>query len=117
MLLPGEVVGVLDCGMVQRLDEHLREEIEGLLLAVTEGDTEALADGVWRLGTTPPEVRREELSSELAEFIAEYKGQSINELQLSAALTSLIIATTSSCPRAFRCCCARSSSSKARRSF
>lgn len=90
MLLPGEVVGVLDCGMVQRLDERLREEIEGLLLAVTEGDAEALADGVWHLGTPPPQGGREQLRSELAEFVAEYKSQSINELQLSAALTSLI---------------------------
>ncbi len=90
MLLPGEVVGVLDCGMVQRLEEGLREEIEGVVLAVAHGDAEALADGVWNLGTAPPMGSRERLRSDLAEFVAEYTGQSINELNLRAALTSII---------------------------
>jgi ubiquinone biosynthesis protein len=89
MLLPGEVVGVLDCGMVQRLNEGPREEIEGALVAVIEGDAEALTDSVWNLGTTPPTGPREQLTAELAELVAEYTGQPLNELHLSAALTSL----------------------------
>ncbi|HAV63636.1 MAG TPA: ABC transporter, partial [Verrucomicrobiales bacterium] len=32
MLLPGGVIGVLDCGMVGRLDDVVRDEIESLLL-------------------------------------------------------------------------------------
>lgn len=89
MLLPGEVVGVLDCGMVQRLDEDLREAIERLLLAVSQGDPEAMADGVWNLGATPPAGSRDELRSELADLVGEYKGRSIGEMQLSAVLKGL----------------------------
>ena len=89
MFLPGAVVGVLDCGMVQRLHEELREDIEGALLALAQGDAEALTDSVWHLGTPPPTGRREPLMAELVEFAAEYTGQSLNELHLSAALTRL----------------------------
>ena len=89
MFLPGAVVGVLDCGMVQRLHEGLREDIEGALLALAQGDAEALTDSVWHLGTPPPTGRREPLMAELGEFVAEYTGQSLNELHLSAALTRL----------------------------
>jgi len=38
MLLPGQVVGVLDCGMVEQLDDALREGIEDLLLAIVRRD-------------------------------------------------------------------------------
>jgi ubiquinone biosynthesis protein len=38
MILPGGVVGVLDCGMVPRLDDDLREAIEDLLLAAVQRD-------------------------------------------------------------------------------
>jgi len=89
MLLPGQVVGVLDCGMVQRLDEDSREQMEDMLLAVAHGDAEALADDLWNIATTPPTGRREQLRSEMADFLAEYMGQSVRDLRLSAILTSL----------------------------
>lgn len=89
MLLPGEVVGVLDCGLVQRLDAGLREDIEDMLLAVIGGDAEALTDVVWNLGTSPPSGSRQRLGSELAEYISEYTRRPLNELDLSGALTSI----------------------------
>jgi ubiquinone biosynthesis protein len=90
MLLPGEIVGVLDCGMVERLGEGLREQMEDILLAVAQEDAGAVADGLWNLATAPPTGRREQLRSEVGEFLAEYIGQSIKELRLREALTSLI---------------------------
>lgn len=90
MRMPGEVVGVLDCGMVQRLDEDLRERIEDLLLALTQGDPVALAEAVWNLGASPPAGEREELSAELSDFAAEHVGQPIDELQLGTVLSGLI---------------------------
>jgi ubiquinone biosynthesis protein len=89
MLLPGGVVGVLDCGMAGRLDEGLRDQIESLLLAVVQKDAESLTDSVWNLSPVPPACARNQLRADLADFVVEYAGQSINELDLSAALTSL----------------------------
>ena len=53
MLLPGGVVGVLDCGMVGRLDEELAEAIEDMLMAVVNPSSADLAEILLRLGSAP----------------------------------------------------------------
>jgi ubiquinone biosynthesis protein len=89
MLLPGSVVGVLDCGMVGRIDDHLREEIEDVLLAVLLRDTRELTDIVIRLGAVPPDLDRDALRAEVSTFLAEYAGQPVRDLNLSEALNRL----------------------------
>jgi ubiquinone biosynthesis protein len=89
MLLEGGVVGVLDCGMTGRLDEALRDDVEALLLALAQSDPEALTDAVWQLSAVPPPCARDQLKSDLAEFLAEYTAPSLADLDLSAALRSL----------------------------
>lgn len=89
MLLPGGVIGVLDCGMAGRLDDVLRDEIEAILLAVAQRDTEALTDAVFSIGAVPVGASRDQLRADLADFVAEYTGQSIGELDLAGALRSL----------------------------
>ena len=54
MLLPGGVVGVLDCGMVGRLDEELAEGLEEMLMAVVNRSSMDLGDILLRLGSAPP---------------------------------------------------------------
>ncbi|HTO63460.1 MAG TPA: AarF/UbiB family protein, partial [Bradyrhizobium sp.] len=89
MLLEGDVVGVLDAGMVQHLDEGLRERLVDLLLAVSGEDAEAVADCVWALGSMPPTGSKELLRSDLSEFLTEYAGQSISQIHLGRVLTTL----------------------------
>lgn len=89
MLLPGSVVGVLDCGMTGRLDEALREEIEGLVLAIAQKDPSALTDAVWNLSVLPPICQRGQLQADLADFVAEYTGPSLVEFDLKGALRNL----------------------------
>ena len=86
MMLEGGVVGMLDCGMVGRIDEGLREEIEALLLAAVNGDADELTEIVMRLGQTPPELDRDELRAELADFLGDYAGQTLTDFDLSGAL-------------------------------
>jgi ubiquinone biosynthesis protein len=89
MLLPGGVVGVLDCGMVGRLDEELAEGIEDLLMAVVTHNSVDLAESLLRLGSAPPGTARDELRADLTDFVADYVGQSIQDMDLSAALNNL----------------------------
>lgn len=90
VVLPGGVVGVLDCGMVGRLDEGLREELEGTLLAVTEGDVEELVERIVHVGSPPPDLDRNALRADLAEFVAEYASRPLKELNLGAALREVM---------------------------
>jgi len=89
MLLPGGVVGVLDCGMVGRLDEELAESLEDVLMAVVNHNSVDLAESILRLGSAPPAPGRDELRADLTDFVADYLGQSIQDMDLSGALNSL----------------------------
>jgi ubiquinone biosynthesis protein len=89
MLLPNGVVGVLDCGMVGRLDEELAEGLEDMLVAVVNHNSVDLGESILRLGSAPPTTPREELRADLTDFVADYVGQSIQDMDLSGALNSL----------------------------
>lgn len=90
VIMPGGVVGVLDCGMVGRLDDGLRHEIEAALLALGDHDVEELTECVIRLGSPPADLERAALRADLAEFVAEHTSRPIKEMQLGAALTEVI---------------------------
>ena len=90
MLLPGGVVGVLDCGMVGRLDEELAEGIEEMLMAVVTHNSADLGEVILRVGSAPPATHRDQLRADLTDFVADYVGQSIQEMDLSGALNSLL---------------------------
>ena len=89
MLLPNGVVGVLDCGMVGRLDEELAEGLEDMLMAVVNHNSADLGESILRLGSAPPATPRDELRADLTDFVADYVGQSIQDMDLSGALNSL----------------------------
>jgi ubiquinone biosynthesis protein len=90
VLLPRGVVGVLDCGMVGRIDENLRLDVESMLLAAVDKDAGELADIVLRIGRAPPEADLAALRAELAEFLDDYVYHSMRDLDVGAALTSLL---------------------------
>ncbi len=89
MLLPNGVVGVLDCGMVQRLDDHLREQIEDLLLAAVQGDPTSVVDAVCDLSTSPPPTGRRRLQADIRELVEDFSGQTIAGLDVGGLLNSL----------------------------
>ena len=90
MLLPDGVVGVLDCGMIGRLDEELAEGIEDMLMAVVNHNSVDLCEIILRLGSAPDAAARDQLRADLTDFVADYVGQSIQDLDLSNALNSLL---------------------------
>ena len=89
MLLPGGVIGVLDCGMVGRLDESLREDFESLILCFVEKDTQELANLMVRLGAAPANLDFDALRSDISEFVIDYGNQPLSEFNLSGALTEM----------------------------
>jgi ubiquinone biosynthesis protein len=90
MLLPGGIVGVLDCGMIGRLDQELAEAVEDILLAVVNPTSTDLAEILLRIGSAPPGAPRDQLRADITDFVADYTGQSIQDLDLSGALNSLL---------------------------
>jgi ubiquinone biosynthesis protein len=89
LFLPGGVIGMLDCGMVGRLDDTLREEIEDLLLAIIARDAARLTALITRIGSVPPDLDQAGLSSDLTDFLAYYGHQALDRFDLSGALTEM----------------------------
>ncbi len=90
MVLQDAVIGVLDCGMVGRVNEELREQIEDLLIAAIDKDTDRLLETVVQLGEVPADFDRSRLRNDLVNFLDEYATQSIDQFDLSGALNGMI---------------------------
>ena len=86
LVLPDGTIGILDCGMVGRIDELLRDQFEDLLLAAVDGDSERLVETVIILGELPDDFNKRSLNDDVAEFFDRYAMMPFDEFELSAAL-------------------------------
>ncbi len=82
-------LGLLDFGMVGRIDDRLRETIEEMLLAVAASDTRLLTTLIKRVGNTPPRLDDAILSIDVADLIATYGSQPLESFDLSGALNDV----------------------------
>ncbi len=89
LVLDGGVIGILDCGMVGRVDEPLREQIEELLLAIYGRDPGQLKDVVMRIGQVPSGVDTASLQYDLSEFVSHYVNVPLDRLDLSTLLNEM----------------------------
>jgi ubiquinone biosynthesis protein len=89
LVLPGGVIGILDCGMVGRIDEPLRETIEEGLVAVANHDGARLARLITDLCSAPPDFNESAFNSDVADFVAFYGNQPIDRFQLGGALNEM----------------------------
>ena len=88
LVLQGGVLGILDAGMVGRLDEDLRDRLEALIVAVYHRDAARLTDTITSLGSSPP-TDAEGLRAEVNEFVHDFADQPLGEFDLSAALNRM----------------------------
>ena len=89
LLMPDGALGLLDFGMVIRIEERLREDIEDLLMAIVEQDAHHLVAVVMRVGAVPPGLDETSLSLDLSDFLAHYAYQSVDHFELAPALTEM----------------------------
>lgn len=82
-------LGLLDFGMVGRIDDRLRETIEEMLLAVASRDTSLLTTLIKRVGNTPPRLDEAILSIDVADLVATYGSQPLESFDLSGALNDV----------------------------
>lgn len=82
-------LGILDFGMIGRIDENLRETIEEMLIAISSGDQNRLTRLICRIGDAPPTLDESALAIDVAEFIGTYGKQNLGEFDLTGALNDL----------------------------
>ncbi|MFO0920963.1 MAG: AarF/UbiB family protein [Pirellulales bacterium] len=82
-------LGLLDFGMVGRIDDKLRESIEEMLLAVSNRDSALLTSLIKRVGKVPLKLDTSNLSIDVAELIATYGSQPLERFDLAGALNDV----------------------------
>jgi ubiquinone biosynthesis protein len=90
MVLDDGTIGLVDFGMVGRLDEAMREDIESMLLAIVSQDAQLLTSLVMRLGAVPAGLDEAALSVDLSEFVAHYANQPVDAFDLAGALSEMV---------------------------
>ncbi len=90
VILENNVLCLLDFGMTGRLDESMREEIEEMLLAITDRDAHYLTSIITRLGATPRDLNEAALSIDVADFVDHYGNQPMESFDLGGALREMV---------------------------
>lgn len=90
LVMEGCRIGLLDCGMVGRIDEGLHETVGELLVALGNLDAEHMTAMIVRMGKTPADLDRSALSLDVADFLSYYATQSLDRFDLSGALNEIV---------------------------
>ena len=90
LAMDGCKIGLLDFGMVGRIDERLHESVSELLVALGNLDAEHMTSMILRLGKTPADLDRAALSLDVADFLSYYATQSLEKFDLSGALNEMV---------------------------
>jgi len=83
-------IGLLDFGMVGRIDERLHENVSEMLVALSDCDAEHMTSMILRLGKAPSNLDRAALSLDVADFLSYYASQSLDNFELSGALKEMM---------------------------
>jgi ubiquinone biosynthesis protein len=78
-------LGVLDCGMVGRVDDQTRNQFEAVVLAILEKDPAELTDAILQIATAPPDLDRALFRAEINDFCGDYLGRAIDRVDIQQA--------------------------------
>jgi ubiquinone biosynthesis protein len=87
--LQNGVLGLLDGGMVGRVDDKLRGQIERAMVAVLTNDPAGLTDLIMQVGEMPPHFEPDALLAEVTDQLAFYWGMPLDQFNLTNALDEL----------------------------
>lgn len=79
-------IALLDLGMTGTLAPQLQEQLLRLLLAISEGRSDDAVSILAKIGDADHEFDRRKVSEAMADFVAEYCGRSLEQIQLGRRL-------------------------------
>ena len=85
IILPGNVIGILDFGMIGRLNGTDRHALNELIIALGNDDSERIVENIERIQGKEIENRRA-LQDDIMEFIQEFGSKSFKDIDLNEAL-------------------------------
>ncbi len=89
MVLSDGVIGVIDFGMMGRMDEHMQDSLTRLLIALGKGDSMRVIDEMAIMGMMSDQVNQRALKQDVAHLIVCYTNQSVQDLAASNVFSEL----------------------------
>ncbi|MEL7500058.1 MAG: AarF/UbiB family protein [Planctomycetota bacterium] len=90
LILDDGKIALLDFGMVGRISEQLREDIESMLVAIVNQDVAMLTALTKRVGNCPFDLDESALSNDIADFVGQYSTQVVAHFDMSGALRDFV---------------------------
>ncbi len=89
LILPGEVIGLIDFGIVGTLDRTDRAYLVRLWISIINLDAEGVADQLLRMGIVGPEVDQAGLTRALRRLLRKFYGLPLKEIVASELLAEV----------------------------
>lgn len=89
MVMPNGALGLLDFGMVGRISDALREDLEDVLIAIAADDPPELSAALLRIGQRPRDLDEDAFLLDVTDFVDRYGYQNVGQFDLAGALTEL----------------------------
>jgi ubiquinone biosynthesis protein len=83
-------IGLIDFGMVGRVDAGARELLVQLMLSITRNDASLLADVLLQLGMASAHVDRNALRRDMQRLLSRYLGRPLGDVKFSAMLGEML---------------------------
>ena len=90
LLMENGKLGLIDFGMVGRISEQLREDVETMLVSIVNRDVPLLAMIIKRIGKCPNDLNESALHGDIADFVGQYSTQILSQFDMSAALSDFV---------------------------
>ncbi|KAA0973048.1 ABC1 kinase family protein [Paeniglutamicibacter gangotriensis] len=87
---PGGRIALIDFGMVGEIDEGLRDQLVGVLFALTSSDPERMGSALRAISVTRPTMDQSALRRDCARFIQLYKGLQLREVKIAPLVTQML---------------------------
>ena len=88
-ILPNEVIGFMDFGIVGRLTTSMTSKLNSLLIAIAKKDAESIADAIMNISSVGEDVNLDELKADIAEFVDKYDDISLGQLSVEMLITDM----------------------------
>jgi ubiquinone biosynthesis protein len=82
-VMPGEVIGFMDFGIVGRLSPQMARHFDSLLMAIARKDTDRITQGLLRISVIDEEANMDDMQADIAELVDRYYGISLNQFEVS----------------------------------
>ncbi len=90
LLMEDGKLGLIDFGMVGRISEQLREDVETMLVSIVNRDVSMLTMIIKRIGKCPSKLNESALHGDIADFVGQYSTQVLSQFDMSAALRDFV---------------------------